>query len=89
MTDEEKKAAQAAEQELEKVQQELADLAKKEATTPFAEVAKKAEQAADDKVEKAAEDTGKSEMADTAAERAKDAVDAQQQIAQRGTSCRR
>ncbi len=82
LTPQEKQQAHETQQQLTETAKDLNQAAKEAEQTPFADVAKKVEQIADNPVQKSAEDVAKAELApDNAKERSDDANQAQQQIA--------
>ncbi len=82
MVDQNRENAQAAEQHLAEASKELHDEAQHEADTPFADVAKKADDVAAQEIRHAAEDAAKAELAaDRPEQRNEQAAAAQQQIA--------
>ncbi len=81
-TAQEKQQAHESQQQLTDAARDLKAAAKEEEHTPFADVAKKVEQIADNKIEKSAEDVAKAELnADNPKERAEQATQAQQELA--------
>ena len=82
MVDQNRENAQAAEQHLAEASKELHDQAQQQEATPFANVAKKADDIADQQIQKAAEAAAKAELAaDRPEQRIADAATAQEQIA--------
>jgi hypothetical protein len=82
MVDQNRENAQAAEQHLADASKELHDQAQHQEATPYADVAKKADDIADQQIQKAAEAAAKAELAaDRPEQRIADAVTAQEQIA--------
>jgi len=82
MVDQNRENAQAAEQHLADASKELHDQAQQQEATPFADVAKKAGDIADQQIQQAAEDAAKAELAaDHPEQRTADAAAAQEQIA--------
>lgn len=81
--DQEKKEAREAEQHLAEAIKQLHHEAEEQKGTPFAQVAQKADQVADQQIQQAAEDTAKAEMkSDETQERVETANKAQQEMAQ-------
>ncbi len=82
LTPQEKQQAHETQQQLTDTAKDLNQAAKDAEQTPFADVAKKVEQIADNPVQKSAEDVAKAELKpDNAQERSQDANKAQQEIA--------